>query len=193
MSVERIEGPSLAELVQARPWTLFSVARQFAEIAAALRVGFRPPADLTRLAEWIDGIQAKLNTWPKPEEVKRPQSIDEHPGRRRIVPPVISSGSHHLYKTGTGHHRLGTKNYAAMHRGWCCGPRICSRMRSCHRRLRAHFGCFFKACGASFTASMCLGRYFLRFPPRPELLEQIGCGRSAGKAATALPAGMTWT
>jgi uncharacterized protein (TIGR02172 family) len=55
---ERIEGPSLADLAQARPWTLFSVARQFAELHAALH-SEAPPADLPRQHEWIDrSIQA---------------------------------------------------------------------------------------------------------------------------------------
>lgn len=51
---ERIEGPSLVNLVQARPWKLFSVARQFAELHAELHS--RPgAADLPRLDQQIDG------------------------------------------------------------------------------------------------------------------------------------------
>jgi uncharacterized protein (TIGR02172 family) len=88
---ERIDGPSLADLVQARPWTLFAVARQFAELHAVLH-SHRPPDELPHQYEWIDSaIQAaghlsdaeKLNVRSRLADLPHGDALchgDFHPG-----------------------------------------------------------------------------------------------------------------
>jgi Ser/Thr protein kinase RdoA (MazF antagonist) len=59
--LERIDGPSVLESVQARPWTLFDAVRRVAELHA--RINRCPaPTELPSQRDWIaGGIDAALN------------------------------------------------------------------------------------------------------------------------------------
>jgi uncharacterized protein (TIGR02172 family) len=50
---ERVDGPSMFEYVQSRPWTLFAAARQLAELHAQVH-GCAAPLDLPRQSQWIE-------------------------------------------------------------------------------------------------------------------------------------------
>lgn len=50
---ERVDGPSLFEYVQSRPWALFAAARQLAELHAQVH-GCAAPLGLPRQSQWIE-------------------------------------------------------------------------------------------------------------------------------------------
>lgn len=50
---ERVDGPSMFEYVQSRPWALFAAARQRAELHAQVH-GCAAPLDLPRQSQWIE-------------------------------------------------------------------------------------------------------------------------------------------
>ena len=50
---ERIDGPSLEDLAQARPWKLFAMARQLAELHVALH-SHQPRIELPPQQQWIE-------------------------------------------------------------------------------------------------------------------------------------------
>src|SRR2546421_778532 len=50
---ERIDGPSMVDFVQARPWALYPVARQLAELHAVLH-NHPPPVELPQQHHWVD-------------------------------------------------------------------------------------------------------------------------------------------
>lgn len=64
---ERIEGASMLESTQARPWTVFSVIRQFAELHARIH-GHEAPAGLPSLRE---RIAARIDASDSPETDKQ--------------------------------------------------------------------------------------------------------------------------
>ena len=111
---ERIDGISLFRSVQARPWRLFSAARQLAELHAQLH-GVTAPAELPtqrdQLAGWIDASdyspeQKKADTRPT-----RAIAI-----RRCGVSWRFSSGEYPAEPARADHHRLDRRDARASRR-----------------------------------------------------------------------------
>jgi aminoglycoside phosphotransferase (APT) family kinase protein len=64
---ERVDGPSMYEYTQARPWTLFAAMRQFAELHTELHRGLAPAG----LPSLHDRIRARIDAADSPETDKQ--------------------------------------------------------------------------------------------------------------------------
>jgi aminoglycoside phosphotransferase (APT) family kinase protein len=73
--LERIDGPSLVEYVQRRPWALFWGARRLAELHAEMH-GRPAPAELPSQRDWLAG---NLDTAPGLS------AVDREAARRRLA------------------------------------------------------------------------------------------------------------